>query len=140
MSFSGKRVLVVEDEFLVALGLEDNLRSLGCIVIGPAQSLASAMQMAAREQVDAALLDVNLAGEAVYPAAAILAERGIPFLFCSGYTGGAGRMPAAFTDVPRVAKPYTSKAIAEALGDLLATDPAHDGPLSKNAADAPSGA
>lgn len=139
MSFYGKRVLVVEDEFLVALGLEDNLRSLGCIVIGPAQSLASAMQMAAREQVDAALLDVNLAGEAVYPAAAILAERGIPFLFCSGYTG-AGRIPAAFTDVPRVAKPYTSKAIAEALADLLAVEAGRGAASSKDTADAPSGA
>lgn len=121
MRFSGKRILVVEDEFLVALGLEDNLRSMGCAVIGPAQSLASAMQMAAREQVDAALLDVNLAGEAVYPAASILAERGIPFLFCSGYTG-AGRIPVEFADVPRVTKPYTSAGIAEALGDLLSED------------------
>lgn len=121
MRFAGKKVFVVEDEFLVALGLEDNLRSLGCTVIGPAPDLASAMQTASRERMDAAILDVNLAGEAVYPAAAILAERGIPFLFCSGYTG-SGRMPAEFAEVPRLPKPYTSRGIADALADLLADE------------------
>ncbi|MDI4665229.1 response regulator [Xanthobacter autotrophicus] len=118
MIFSGKRVLVVEDEFLVALGLEDNLRSLGCTVVGPIASLSAAMAAAAHEKVDAAILDVNLAGEAVYPAATILADRGIPFLFCSGYTGSV-RMPAEFADAPRVAKPYTSRVIADALCELL---------------------
>ncbi|TLX41202.1 response regulator [Xanthobacter autotrophicus] len=118
MIFTGKRVLVVEDEFLVALGLEDNLRSLGCTVVGPIASLSAAMAAAAHEKVDAAILDVNLVGEAVYPAASILADRGIPFIFCSGYTGSV-RMPAEFADAPRVAKPYTSRVIAEALSDLL---------------------
>lgn len=122
MIFTGKRVLVVEDEFLVALGLEDNLRSLGCTVVGPIASLSGAMAAAAHEKVDAAILDVNLAGEAVYPAASILADRGIPFIFCSGYTGSV-RMPAEFADAPRVAKPYTSRAIAEALSDLLSGGP-----------------
>ncbi|MFG1348151.1 response regulator [Xanthobacter autotrophicus] len=122
MIFTGKRVLVVEDEFLVALGLEDNLRSLGCTVVGPISSLSGAKAAAAHEKVDAAILDVNLAGEAVYPAASILADRGIPFIFCSGYTGSV-RMPAEFADAPRVAKPYTSRAIAEALSDLLSGGP-----------------
>lgn len=119
MDVSGRRVLVVEDEFLVALGLEDNLRSLGYAVVGPFSSLAAARTAAAVERVDAAILDVNLAGEPVYPAAAILADRGIPFIFCSGYTGSV-RVPQEFADVPRVAKPYTSRAIADALAELLA--------------------
>lgn len=118
MMFSGKRVLVVDDEFLVAMGLEDNLRSLGYVVVGPVGTLDGAMTAAAHEQVDAAILDVNLAGEAVYPAAAILAERGIPFIFCSGYTGNV-RMPPEFAGTPRVAKPYTSRVIADALEELL---------------------
>jgi len=122
MIFSGKRVLVVDDEFLVAMGLEDNLRSLGYVVVGPVGTLAGAMAAAAHEHVDAAILDVNLAGEAVYPAAAILAERGIPFIFCSGYTG-SGRMPPEFAGTPRVAKPYTSRVIADALAELLAGGP-----------------
>ncbi|WP_081762498.1 response regulator [Xanthobacter sp. 126] len=118
MILSGRRVLVVEDEFLVALGLEDNLRSLGYTVVGPIASLAAAVSAASSERIDAAILDVNLAGEPVYPAAAVLAERGIPFIFCSGYTGSV-RMPAEFVDAPRVAKPYTSRVIADALADLI---------------------
>ncbi|NMN57532.1 CheY-like chemotaxis protein [Xanthobacter sp. SG618] len=118
MILSGRRVLVVEDEYLVALGLDDNLRSLGYTVVGPVASLAAAVTAASSEQIDAAILDVNLAGEPVYPAAAILAERGIPFIFCSGYTGSV-RMPAEFADAPRVAKPYTSRVIADALADLI---------------------
>ncbi|QRG08569.1 response regulator [Xanthobacter dioxanivorans] len=118
MNFTGLRVLVVEDEFLVALGLEDNLRSLGYSVVGPISSLRAALEAAAHERVDAAILDVNLNGEPVYPAAAILAGRGIPFIFCSGYTG-AVRVPREFADAPRVGKPYTSQVIADALADLL---------------------
>lgn len=118
MNFTGMRVLVVEDEFLVALGLEDNLRSLGYSVVGPVSSLSAAVDAAARERVDVAILDVNLNGEPVYPAAAVLADRGIPFIFCSGYTGSV-RVPREFADAPRVAKPYTSRAIANALAELL---------------------
>ena len=118
MILSGRRVLVVEDEYLVALGLDDNLRSLGYTVVGPVASLSAAIAAASSERIDAAILDVNLAGEPVYPAAAVLAERGIPFIFCSGYTGSV-RMPAEFADAPRVAKPYTSRVIAEALAGLF---------------------
>lgn len=121
MQLLGKRVLVVEDEHLVALSLEDNLRSLGYRVVGPATSLSGALQAAAHEPLDAAILDMNLAGESVLPAAAILLDRGIPFLFCSGYSG-AGRLPERFADVPRVAKPYTSTTIAAALADLIDDD------------------
>lgn len=118
MNFNGLRVLVVEDEFLVALGLEDNLRSLGYVVVGPVASLSAALDAAMHERVDAAILDVNLNGEPVYPAAAVLAERGIPFIFCSGYTGSV-RVPREFADAPRVAKPYTSRIMADTLADLL---------------------
>ncbi|MFG1361425.1 response regulator [Xanthobacter pseudotagetidis] len=126
MKFSGKRVLVVEDEFLVALGLEDNLRALGCTVVGPVASLSAAMVAAAHEAVDAAILDVNLAGEAVFPAAAILLDRGVPFMFCSGYSG-SGRLPEKFADAPRVPKPYTSKAIATTLAELMGADDDDEG-------------
>lgn len=70
------------------------------------------------ERLDAAILDVNLNGEPVYPAAAILAERGVPMLFCSGYTGSV-RVPREFADAPRIAKPYTSRIMAEAVAELL---------------------
>ncbi|MEP9349064.1 response regulator [Xanthobacter sp. KR7-225] len=127
MKFFGKRVLVVEDEFLVALGLEDNLKALGCTVVGPVANLSAAMLAAAHETLDAAILDVNLAGETVFPAAAILVHRGIPFMFCSGYSG-SGRLPEGFADAPRVPKPYTSSAIAAALADLIGTDACGFGP------------
>lgn len=131
MDVAGKRVLVVEDEPFVALGLEDNLRSLGCAVIGPATTLAAAMQAAGHEAMDAAILDVNLGGETVFPAAAVLADRGIPFVFCSGFSSET-RLPERFSEVPRVAKPYTGRIIARALMDLLGPDddaprPAADG-------------
>lgn len=121
MQFAGKRVLVVEDELLVALGLEVNLQELGCTVIGPASSLAAAMLAAAHETVDAAILDINLAGERVFPAAAILHDRGIPFMFCSGQSVPR-QMPPFFTEAPRVPKPYTRGDITCALADLLGAD------------------
>jgi len=125
MVFSGKRVLVVEDEMLVALGLEDNLKSLGCVVIGPVSNLAQAMHVAETVSADAAILDVNLRGEYVYPAAAILADRGIPFMFCSGFSGSMP-FPDRFSGVTRVAKPYTSRIIADALAVLLRQSSATD--------------
>ena len=121
MDVAGKRVLVVEDEPFVALGLEDNLRSLGCAVVGPAMTLAAALLAAGHESVDAAILDVNLGGETVFPAAAVLADRGIPFVFCSGFSTGT-RLPERFNEVPRVRKPYTGHIIAQALLDLLGPD------------------
>lgn len=119
-------MLVVEDELLVALGLEVSLQELGCTVIGPASSLAAAMLAAAHETVDAAILDINLAGERVFPAAEILHDRGIPFMFCSGQAV-PGQMPQFFTEAPRVPKPYTRGDIASALADLVGAD---DGDLS----------
>lgn len=121
MDVSGKRILIVEDEFLVALGLQDNLRSLGYAVIGPVASLADALRAAETEQMDAAILDVNLRGELVFPAAAVLCDRGIPMIFCSGHMG-LSRFPDRFSDAVRVPKPYTSAGIAAALRDLLDED------------------
>ncbi len=118
MGISGKRVLIVEDELLVALGLEDNLKSLGHDILGPVATLSEAVRMAETVDVDVAILDVNLRGEYVYPAAQILLERGIPFIFCSGFSG-AMPVPGRFSDAPRVPKPYTSRAIAKALEDIL---------------------
>jgi len=88
----------------------------------PQKSISSEMKGSASVDTVRQSADVNLAGEAVYPAAAILAERGIPFIFCSGYTG-SGRMPPEFAGTPRVAKPYTSRVIADALAELLAGGP-----------------
>lgn len=122
MAFKGKRVLVVEDELLVALGLREELRALGCTVVGPAASLSAAMRAAAHETMDAAILDINLAGERVYPAADILYDRGVPFLFCSGQPPNVP-LPQRLCEAPRMFKPYTSLAIASALADLMSVEP-----------------
>jgi len=80
------RLLIVEDEALVALELTKAMRESGWDVIGPASTLEEAFQLLAKhERPDAALLDVNLHGEMVYPLADLLETRGVPFIFCSGY-------------------------------------------------------
>ncbi|TDT99555.1 CheY-like chemotaxis protein [Azorhizobium sp. AG788] len=121
MSVSGKRILVVEDEFLVALGLQDNLRVLGYETVGPATTLAMAVQAAEREPLDAAILDINLKGEVVFPAAEILSDRGIPLIFCSDYIG-VSRVPDRFADAVRVPKPYTIASMAAALREIFDGD------------------
>ncbi|QND66650.1 response regulator [Mesorhizobium loti] len=86
------RVLVVEDEALVAMLIEDMLLELGYEVLGPAMRLGPALEMARDEIFDLAVLDVNLANEQSFPVAQLLQERGIPFVFATGYgLRGAGR-------------------------------------------------
>lgn len=113
----GLRVLVAEDEFLVALLLEEELHSLGCLILGPYTTVARAAQASRTEQFDLAILDVNLAGELVYPLADDLTMRDVPFLFLSGY--GPADIPERFRSSVRVAKPYDPSALAAAITALL---------------------
>lgn len=82
---TGKRVLLVEDEFLVALLVEDALTEAGCVVLGPFSRVRQALDALHGLEVDAAVLDVNVAGEMVFPVAEALEARGVPFLFVTGY-------------------------------------------------------
>ena len=109
----GCRVLVVEDEFLVALLLEDQLERLGCRIEATAASLQEAMAAAAVDGFDVAVLDVNLNGEKSFPVAAALKARGTPFLFATGF-GVAGIDPA-FAGAPVLQKPYTEVQLRAAL-------------------------
>jgi CheY-like chemotaxis protein len=118
---SPPRVLVVEDEALLALELETGLRELGCEVVGPARNLAEAQRLAEAEpRLAAAVLDVNLGGgELVFPVADALAARGVPYLLATGY-GSAG--PLEGRDAGAVAvlrKPYQRAALAAALARAL---------------------
>lgn len=99
------RVLVVEDEAMVAMMLEDMLVDLGCEIVGPAASLQAGLQLARTAAFDAAVLDVNLAGDKAFPIADVLAERGIPFVYATGY----GRAGLRSEDAARlvVQKPYS---------------------------------
>lgn len=84
LQLKGLRVLVVEDEALVALQLEDMLADLGCAIIGPASRVCQALDLLGGQRVDAAVLDLNVAGELVYPVADALASRGLPYIFATG--------------------------------------------------------
>jgi CheY-like chemotaxis protein len=111
---AGLNVLVVEDETLVLFNLEDVLAELGCIVVGPAMRVDQAAELAAAAETDVAILDVNLAGQPVFPVAAALAARGVPIIFATGY-GRAG-LPAEWQDRPVLVKPYTADDVEQALG------------------------
>jgi len=116
------RILVVEDEFLVASQIESILTGAGWRVIGSAGTLASAVSLARKSECDAAVLDVNLRGERVDDVATILSERGIPFLFVSGY--GRGNLPAAFRErVEFLAKPFSHQMLVQTVGTLLRKSP-----------------
>jgi two-component SAPR family response regulator len=114
---AGKRILVVEDEALIAAMVEDMLAELGASVVGPATTLVKGMALAGNETLDAALLDVNIRDERIDPVADLLRSRGVPILFATGYGVGAfvDAQPASFID-----KPYTQERLASALEKILA--------------------
>jgi DNA-binding response OmpR family regulator len=114
----GRRVLVVEDEMMIAMLVEDMLAELGCVAVGPAHALDVALNLARTEQgLDAALLDVNLGGQPVYEVADALREKGVPAIFSTGY-GDAG-----LREVDRGAlvlqKPFRAGDLAAALNAAL---------------------
>jgi len=111
------RVLIVEDEMLIAMMLQDMVADAGLEVEGVANSLKEGMDLASRADFDLAILDVNLNGEEVYPLAEILQKRGIPFIFSSGY--GAGGIKSGFGGVPQVVKPYQQNLLMAALKAAL---------------------
>ena len=112
-TFAGRRVLVVEDEALVAMLLETILEDMGCMAVGPAATVDEGLRMAADEAVDAALLDVNVAGRQVFPVAHALKDRGVPFVFSTGY--GEGGLPDEWRGQPTLQKPFTEAAVRDAL-------------------------
>jgi CheY-like chemotaxis protein len=113
--YAALRVLVVEDEPVVAMCLEDILEGLGCVPVGPATRLAEGLAMAAQEEFGAAILDINLGGERSTPIAEMLRRRGIPFVFASGY----GSVPEGFDGMPLIEKPYREGDIDAALRAIL---------------------
>lgn len=99
------RILVVEDELLIAMSIEDVLEKMQCEVVGPTAKLATALQLASDEDLDAAILDVTISGGKVFPVAEKLLERRIPFVLASGY--GDWALPESLRDRPRLTKPFT---------------------------------
>jgi DNA-binding response OmpR family regulator len=123
----GKRVLVVEDEPLVAMLVEDELRDAGATVVGPASSVADALRLVEAAAggggggISAAVLDINLEGQAVVPVADRLAALGVPFVFATGY--GKGRHTGAHSAAPSLRKPFDPRRLIAAV-EALARDAA----------------
>ena len=108
------RILIVEDEMLVAMNIEDMLLALGHEVAGIASRLAPALALAAECEIDVAMLDVNLAGEPSFAVADILDRRGIPYLFATGY--GRDGIAPAYRAAPVLQKPFRSGELRDAIG------------------------
>jgi CheY-like chemotaxis protein len=117
---AGKRVLIVEDNLIIAMTIEDFLLECGCIVVGPCSNVAQAMEAVRAEAPDLAVLDVNLGGETAYPIAFALAERRIPFVFTSGY--GDQAIPPGHADWKVCAKPFTGDELIAMLATALSVD------------------
>ena len=115
---AGKSILIVEDEPLIAMMLEDFLLSLGHDVRATCDSVSEALKAVEAGDLDLAILDVNLKGESVWPVAAQLRLRDIPFIIASG--GHVDPPPAEFASVPMIDKPYTIDRVTPALEAALA--------------------
>ncbi|WP_010217215.1 response regulator [Sphingomonas sp. PAMC 26621] len=114
---AGRRILVVEDEMLVLMQIEMSLEELGC----SAASVAEALAILAGHSFDAAMIDVNLNGEKSYPVADMLAQRGIPFAFATGYGDHGDRTD--LLDRPMLRKPYAKAPLVAVLKQLIADHP-----------------
>jgi CheY-like chemotaxis protein len=112
---AGKRILVVEDEFLISAMVEDMLTELGAEIVGPAATISKALSLAEAADIDAALLDINVRGSRIDPVAAVLTARGIPFVFGTGYRD----QPAC--EAPMLEKPYTQSALEAAMAQALSS-------------------
>ena len=117
----GLRVLVVEDETLVAMLIEEYLEDLGCAVALSARRIEKALEGIENLTIDAAVLDVNVAGASVSPVAESLERKNIPFIFASGY--GAKGVEAQWTGRPAIQKPFSAKDLRSALLSCLRSRP-----------------
>ncbi len=115
-SLAGKRVLVIEDEALINLLLEDVLEAAGALVLGPATTLQKALTLASSNEIDVAIVDVNLGSEKSFPAARLLSARGVPFVFTTAY---ARSSDPGLEGAPYLAKPYGMRALLAAVEALL---------------------
>jgi CheY-like chemotaxis protein len=116
---SEARILVVEDEYLIRMLLKDMLADLGYTIAAAVGTIAEASEFAATGEFDVAILDVNVDGETIYPVAEILAKRGLPFVFVSGY--GERSLAEPYRDRPALQKPFQSEQLKKTLAALLTT-------------------
>jgi CheY-like chemotaxis protein len=117
-SLEGLRVLIIEDEAMIAMAIEDTLAAFGCTVAGVASRLEDALSTISSLLFDIAILDVNLNGRHTYPVAETLARNGVPFVLATGY--GAAAIPEAFRSFPILAKPFRRADLKRSLAAALA--------------------
>jgi two-component SAPR family response regulator len=118
-TLSGKRILAVEDEYMLAQELALFLEERGATVVGPVGTIQAGLGLATRETLDAAVLDVNLRNKPVYPVADVLIERGIPIVFVTGYDELLMQRP--YLGLPRCPKPLDKEALLRVLVREIAT-------------------
>jgi CheY-like chemotaxis protein len=116
-SIATPRLLVVEDEYLIRMLLEDMLADLGYEVAAAVGSMAEASELAAQGDFNAAILDVNLDGEEIFPVADLLAQRGLPFVFVTGY--GERSLPETYRERPALQKPFQAEQLKTVLAKLF---------------------
>jgi CheY-like chemotaxis protein len=114
---AGRRILLIEDSPVVAPFTADLLAELGCTVVGPAPNMATARELVEEEDFDAAIMDIHIRGERVFPLCEALAAKRVPFLLTSGYADW--QVPDKWEDRPRLQKPYTIEQVEQALSKLL---------------------
>jgi DNA-binding response OmpR family regulator len=115
------RVLIVEDEAMISMLIEDMVLDFGSEIVGPASKIDQAMALAQGERLDAAILDVNVDGEAVFCVAETLIDRGVSVIFATGY--GTRGLPERFRDTPVLAKPFSYADLAATLQTALSGAP-----------------
>lgn len=115
-NLTGLRILVVEDEYLIANMIVEILERAGCVVVGPESELDGAIQTFRHENIDAVLLDVNLGGRLIFPLADQLDRHKVPFLFVTGY--GPYTVPERFRDHPLITKPFMPHDLLQSLENI----------------------
>lgn len=114
-----RRVLIVEDEGMVAMLLEDMLADLGHEVVAVVGHMEQAAKLVAEAEIDLAILDVNLNGQHTYPLASTLKSRGVPFIFATGYDSMS--LPESLQKAPVLQKPYQQRILERVLREALAS-------------------
>lgn len=120
---AGRRMLVAEDDSLIALNLEMMLQGFGCEVVGPVAEVEAIVAVAGTESLDGALLDVDLRGRKVFEALPALVSRGVPIVLTSGYSDTT-LFPDEWRALPCIAKPFEERALRRACIEMIGTVPA----------------
>ena len=113
----GQRILILEDNFIMALDLRQMVEALGGTVVGPAGRLAEGVALAKSDGISAAILDVNLDGETSFPLADELLAAHVPVIFATGYDSKV--LPDRFVDVPRLSKPFDERSVEKAIRGII---------------------